>query len=104
MFNILLSFLLFVGDNRANAHPMLTVLQTILLRLHNIIVKEFRKLNPKWDDEKLFQETRRLVIAMEQHITFKYYLPNLLGMILYVFNLIGHKLCHIMINNENKVK
>lgn len=59
---------------------MLAVWQTILLRLHNKITQEFTRLNPTWDDEMLFQESRRLVIAMIQHIMFKHFLPNLLGM------------------------
>jgi len=69
----------FLGDSRSNAHPMLAVMQTILLRLHNIIANELRKLNPDWDDETVFQEARRLVIAIIQHITYKYFLPILLG-------------------------
>lgn len=58
---------------------MLTVLQIILLRLHNMLAKELLKLNQNWDDERTFQETRRIVNAMIQHISFSAYAPNLIG-------------------------
>lgn len=58
---------------------MLGVMQTILLRTHNQLATQFATLNPGWDDNRLFEESRRLVIAFMQHITFKFYLPNLIG-------------------------
>ncbi|XP_013174180.1 PREDICTED: peroxidase-like isoform X2 [Papilio xuthus] len=67
------------GDSRINQNPELAVLQIILLKEHNRIAGILSKLNGQWNDDKIYQETRRIVIAMSQHITYYEYLPILLG-------------------------
>lgn len=67
------------GDARVNVQITLTALQTIWMREHNRIADYLAHANPKWDDEKVYQETRRIVIASFQHITFNEFLPVLLG-------------------------
>nr|CAD7442712.1 unnamed protein product [Timema bartmani] len=67
------------GDIRVNQNPQLTVLHTILLREHNRVARVLCKLNPHWDDERVYQEARRIVIAEYQHITYYEWLSIFLG-------------------------
>lgn len=67
------------GDRRVNEHASLTVMHTIWVREHNRIATELASLNPQWDDEHIYQETRKIVIAQIQRITYEEFLPALFG-------------------------
>lgn len=43
----------------------------MLAREHNRMAAKLAAANPWWDDEKLFQESRKIVTAINQHITYK---------------------------------
>jgi len=67
------------GDPRVNQHPGLQIFHNIFVRLHNHHAKMLHQVNPTWDDERLYQEARRISIAQYQHITYHEYLPILFG-------------------------
>jgi len=67
------------GDERVNEHPGLTTVHTLLAREHNRIATTLREMNPMWDEEKVFQEARRIVAGIIQHITYTEFLPRVLG-------------------------
>lgn len=54
-------------------------MHTLFNRQHNRIAAELVELNPSWTDEIVYQEARRIVIAQFQHITFKEWLPMVVG-------------------------
>ncbi|KAF5294389.1 hypothetical protein FQR65_LT10754 [Abscondita terminalis] len=67
------------GDSRIGDQPGLTALHTVWIRYHNKLAAKLSLLNPHWSDEKIYQEARRIVAAFMQHITYREFLPILLG-------------------------
>ncbi|ENN83190.1 hypothetical protein YQE_00451, partial [Dendroctonus ponderosae] len=68
-----------LGEIRVNEQLVLTVMHTLMAREHNRVAREPALVNPHWDDKTLFQEVRRINIAIIQHITYNEFLPILLG-------------------------
>ncbi|KRZ10277.1 Peroxidase mlt-7 [Trichinella zimbabwensis] len=68
-----------IGDNRASIFIALVGVHTVFLREHNRIAEHFLAMNPSWSVERVFQETRKLIGAMIQAITYKEWLPKILG-------------------------
>ena len=67
------------GERRVNEHIGLMGLHTVFVRLHNIYAKRLSRLNRHWDSEKIFQETRKIIIALYQNIVYHEYLPTLVS-------------------------
>ncbi|XP_008185071.1 LOW QUALITY PROTEIN: peroxidasin [Acyrthosiphon pisum] len=67
------------GDIRANEQVGLLAMHTIWIREHNRIARELRRINPHWEGDVLFHEARKIVGAELQHITFKHWMPYVLG-------------------------
>ena len=57
----------------------LVALNTLFNREHNRIATQLAIINPVWNDEVLFYETRRIIIAIFQHIIYNEYLPTVIG-------------------------
>lgn len=71
------------GESRTEHNIYLTGIQLVFLREHNRIANRLSALNPTCSDERLFQETRKILIAIYQHIIYKQWLPILVGPALY---------------------
>ena len=67
------------GDIRVDNYVHQTIMVTLWVRQHNYIVDQLSKLNPCWDDERLYQEGRKIVGAILQVIIYQEYLPLLFG-------------------------
>jgi len=69
----------FSGDFRVNEQLNLIVLHTLFMREHNRIAAELARQNPRWSDDKIYQEARKINVAEYQHILFKEWLPIIIG-------------------------
>ncbi|PKU45032.1 hypothetical protein llap_4663 [Limosa lapponica baueri] len=67
------------GDQRSNEQLGLTSIHTLWFREHNRIATELLQLNPHWDGDTIYHETRKIVGAEMQHITFSHWLPKIFG-------------------------
>lgn len=67
------------GDIRANEQVGLIAMHTIWMRKHNRLAKELKILNPQWDSDTLYHESRKIVGAAMQHFTYQHWLPIVLG-------------------------
>lgn len=67
------------GDVRAGENVALLSLHTIFVREHNRLVDEIAEAHPEYDPERLYQEAKAVVEAEVQVITYKEFLPLLLG-------------------------
>lgn len=68
------------GDVRGAFYPTLTLWHSIFVRFHNLIATGLEIRNGQyWNDERLFQETRRILTAVYQNIVFNEWLPPYVG-------------------------
>ncbi|XP_060850509.1 peroxidase-like isoform X1 [Rhopalosiphum padi] len=67
------------GDPRINQHFGITSYTIMFTRFHNVVADLLQNINPQWTDEVLYQETRKFIGALNQIITYRDYLPILLG-------------------------
>ena len=67
------------GEFRTSENLGLVSMQTLFNREHNRIAKELARLKPNWDDNKIYFETRKIVIAEIQHVVYNEWLPLVSG-------------------------
>jgi len=67
------------GDIRCNENIALALFHVAFFREHNKNAEMLKNMNFSTDDEILFQEARRVTIAVYQNIIFREYLPTIIG-------------------------
>ncbi|MBN3301551.1 PERT peroxidase, partial [Amia calva] len=67
------------GDSRSSEVMSLATLHTLWVREHNRIARALKKLNHHWNGQMIYQETRKIVGALHQIITFRDYVPKIIG-------------------------
>ncbi|XP_053674743.1 peroxidasin [Anopheles nili] len=67
------------GDIRVNEQLGLTSMHIVWMREHNRLADQLRRINPHWDGDRLYYESRKIVGAMMQHITYAHWLPLVIG-------------------------
>lgn len=53
-----------IGGDRANSAPQVAMFNTLLLREHNRLAGELEQRNPTWDDTRVFETARNIVIVL----------------------------------------
>jgi hypothetical protein len=67
------------GDVNVNQNLAIALFQNLFLRFHNHIVDKLLDNHPSWTDETAYQETRRIIGAVIQIITYDHFMPIILG-------------------------
>lgn len=71
--------LFIAGDVRANEQVGLTAMHTLFAREHNRLARKIRKERPSVSGNEVYERARRIVGAQMQVITYREFIPTLLG-------------------------
>lgn len=66
-----------VGGDRVNAVPQTAMMNTLFLREHNRLAGQLAAKNPTWDDDRLFETARNIVIVMFIKIVVEEYINHI---------------------------
>lgn len=66
-----------VGGDRVNAAPQVAMVNVLFLREHNRLAGLIEAANPGWDEERVFQITRNIVIVMFIKIVVEEYINHI---------------------------
>jgi len=65
------------GGDRANTTPQTAMLNILFLREHNRLCGEIERRHPHWDDERIFQTSRNICIAMLIKVVVEEYINHI---------------------------
>jgi Animal haem peroxidase len=66
-----------VGGDRVNSTPFTAMMNTLFLREHNRVAGELEAQNPAWDDERVFQTARNIMIPLFIKIVVEHYINHI---------------------------
>jgi peroxidase len=69
----------FSGDERVVQTPFIAIWHSLFVRNHNNLADKLAVLNRHWDGNQVFNEARRINIAIYQKIVYSEWLPAFLG-------------------------
>lgn len=70
-------YLFAMGGDRANSTALVSMMNTLFLREHNRLAGELERRNPDWDDARVFETARNIVIVLFIKIVVEEYINHI---------------------------
>ncbi|KAL3855351.1 hypothetical protein ACJMK2_014567 [Sinanodonta woodiana] len=67
------------GDARVHENPSLASYHVLFAHLHNNLATNLEKVHANWTKERIFQEAKKINVAMYQHVVYNEFLPSFMS-------------------------